>query len=168
MAVAGFLTFRDPPKPDAKETIAKLEQLGVMVKVLTGDNALVARNVCGQIGLDTRSVLTGEQLYGLPLDENDQGVGDLFVKTAVFARLNPSQKSFVVAVLRKRGYVVGFLGDGINDTLGLREADVGITVETASDLAKDASDIILTEKSLSTIHQVRHVLSLLHHSASRV
>jgi Mg2+-importing ATPase len=154
LILAGFLTFADPPKADARETLAAISALGVKVKVLSGDNPLVANNVCQQLGLDTspHHTLTGDELFELTADDEDPELRAIFQRTVVFARLNPSQKARVVGVLRDMGHTVGFMGDGINDTLAIREADVGISVDSGSDLAKDAADVILTEKNLSVIH----------------
>lgn len=154
LILAGFLTFMDPPKADAKETLAAISKLGVAIKVLSGDNPLVANNVCQQLGLDTSPshTLTGDELFELTNDDEDPELRAIFQRTVVFARLNPSQKARVVGVLRDMGHTVGFMGDGINDTLAIREADVGISVDSGSDLAKDAADVILTEKNLSVIH----------------
>lgn len=154
LTLVGFLTFMDPPKPDAAATLAKIASLGVQVKVLSGDNPLVANMVCNQLGLNASAghTLTGDELFELTADDEDPELRAIFARTVVFSRLNPSQKARVVGVLRDMGNTVGFLGDGINDTLALREADVGISVDTGSDLAKDAADVILTEKNLSVIH----------------
>jgi len=126
--------------------------LGVSAKVLTGDHLLVAKKVCADIGLDVTYTLSGEELQHFTMDDTDKELRACFERTTLFARLNPGQKARVVGVLREMGHTVGFLGDGVNDALALREADVGISVDSGSDLAKDVADIILTEKSLSVLH----------------
>jgi Mg2+-importing ATPase len=116
----------------------------VRTKVLTGDNALVTRKVCRDVGLEGDEIVTGDRLLGLTQDE----LGDLVEKHDLFARLSPTQKEDIIVALQKRGHVVGFMGDGINDALSMRAADVGISVDTAVDVAKESADIILLEKSL--------------------
>jgi len=153
LILIGFITLLDPPKRDTKPTLEKLVALNVRVKVLTGDDELVAKKVCQEIGLDTTYLLTGNEMRNLTLDDNDPDLRQLFLRTTIFAKLSPSQKARVVYVLKDMGNTVGFLGDGINDALALREADVGISVDSGSDLAKDVADIILTEKSLAVLHQ---------------
>jgi len=153
LTLIGFITLLDPPKKDTKETLEKLANLNVQSKVLTGDDELVAKKVCQEIGLDTTHMLTGSEMRHLTVDDSDPELRALFLRTTIFAKLSPSQKARVVFVLRDMGYVIGFLGDGINDALALREADVGISVDTGSDLAKDVADIILTEKDLGVLHQ---------------
>jgi P-type Mg2+ transporter len=118
----------------------------------TGDNILVAKKVCTEIGLDTTYTLTGDQMRGLPIDDEAPELFDLFMKTTVFARLSPTQKARVIRVLRLNGRIVGMLGDGVNDALALKESDCGVTVDTGADLAKEAADMILTEKSLAVLH----------------
>jgi P-type Mg2+ transporter len=144
LILLGYIAFLDPPKGSAAKALASLKQFGVTTKILTGDNALVTRKICKDVGLDEQEVITGDKLLGL--DETQ--LGELAEENNVFARLSPSQKESVITVLQKRGHVVGYMGDGINDALSMRAADVGISVDSAVDVAKESADIILLEKSL--------------------
>ena len=147
MTLIGFLTFLDPPKKSTAETIKKLNHRGITIKVLTGDNELVARYVCQQSGINVDYVLTGQMIRNMTDDEFKDGVE----KASVFAKLTPQQKEAVVKTLQKKNNVVGFLGDGINDSLALKAADCGISVENAMDITKQCADIILLEKSLDVL-----------------
>lgn len=147
MTLAGMLTFFDPPKAGVREAIAGLKELGVRIKVLTGDNELVAAKVCGDVGIPAEQVVTGAEVALL----SDEALAHVAEHTAVFARLTPEQKNRVMYVLRRRGHVVGFLGDGINDAPSLRAADVGISVDNAVDVAKESASLILLEKSLDAL-----------------
>ncbi len=149
LVLAGFLTFADPVKPDVAGTIAALGRDGVEVKILTGDNELVATHVSRQVGLGDRAVVTGDDLQQL----DDAALGHVAEQTTVFARMSPAHKNRVIAALRRRGHVVGFLGDGINDAPSLHAADVGISVTTAADVARDAAEIILVQSSLGVLHR---------------
>lgn len=144
LILLGYIAFFDPPKVGAAEALELLKRSGVRVKVLTGDNALVTKKVCREVGLKSQKIISGPELAGLSPEAFAQAVEehDLLVK------LTPLQKEQVVRVLRKQGHVVGFLGDGINDAPALRAADVGISVDAAADVAKEAADIVLLEKSL--------------------
>jgi Mg2+-importing ATPase len=144
LVLLGYIAFLDPPKGSAAKALASLKRYGVVTKILTGDNALVTRKICKDVGLDDQEVITGDKLLGL--DETQ--LGELAEKNNVFARLSPSQKENIITALQKRGHVVGYMGDGINDALSMRAADVGISVDTAVDVAKESADIILLEKSL--------------------
>ena len=144
LILLGYIAFLDPPKGSAEKAISTLREAGVITKILTGDNALVTRKICKDVGLDGTDVITGDQL--LNLDETQ--IGELAEKHNVFARLSPSQKESIIIALQKRGHVVGYMGDGINDAPSMRVADVGISVDTAVDVAKESADIILLEKSL--------------------
>ena len=144
LVLLGYIAFLDPPKGSAAKAIASLKQFGVATKILTGDNALVTRKICKDVGLDEQEVITGDKLLGL----DEAQLGELAEKNNVFARLSPSQKENIITALQKRGHVVGYMGDGINDALSMRAADVGISVDTAVDVAKESADIILLEKSL--------------------
>jgi P-type Mg2+ transporter len=144
LILLGYIAFLDPPKGSAAKALASLKQFGVTTKILTGDNALVTRKICKDVGLTEQEIITGDRLLGL--DETQ--LGELAEKNNVFARLSPSQKENIITVLQKRGHVVGYMGDGINDALSMRAADVGISVDTAVDVAKESADIILLEKSL--------------------
>jgi P-type Mg2+ transporter len=145
--LAGFLTFIDRPKPDAGASIAKLNQLGVAVKIITGDNGIVAGTVCRNIGLDVDAVLTGPELEHL----DDDALAAAIPLVTVFARVSPDQKSRIIKVARRTGVDVAFLGDGVNDAVALHAADVGISVESATDVAKDAADIVLLDKDLGVL-----------------
>ncbi len=144
MILKGYLAFLDPPKPTAKKTIAHLQKLGVRFMVLTGDNELVTKKICGDVGLDVKSIITGDRLENL----NDQELQELVKSTSVFARLAPLQKERVIRALHRNNHIVGYLGDGINDAPSLKASDVGISVDNAVDIAKESADIILLEKSL--------------------
>ena len=144
LILLGYMAFFDPPKESAAKALAGLKQIGVTTKILTGDNALVTRKICQDVGLAGQEVVTGDKLRGL--DESQ--LAELAEKANVFARLSPSQKENIIRALQKRGHVVGFMGDGINDAPAMKAADVGISVDTAVDVAKESADIILLEKSL--------------------
>ena len=143
----GFLTFVDRPKPDAGESIRKLAGLGIAVKIITGDNGVVAAKVCSDIGMELEQVLTGAEIDRL----DDDGLGDAIPGTTVFARVSPEQKSRIIKVARRAGVDVAFLGDGVNDAVALHAADVGISVDSATDVAKDAADIVLLDKDLGVL-----------------
>jgi P-type Mg2+ transporter len=147
LRLAGFLTFSDPPKRDARDAIARLHALHVEVKVITGDNDRVAGKLCADLGLHVRGTLTGAQLDAL----DDQALAAALPETTVFARVTPEQKSRVINAQRALGSTVGFMGDGVNDAVALHDADVGISVESATDVAKDAADIVLLEKDLDIL-----------------
>lgn len=140
----GFLAFFDPPKQSAMETIKDLRGLGVTVKILTGDNDLVTRKICSDVGVDADRILLGKEVEAMTEADLLKAVEEVYV----FAKLSPYDKEKVIKALRKNGHIVGFLGDGINDSLSLIAADVGISVDTAADIAKESSDLILLEKSL--------------------
>jgi len=144
MILLGYIAFLDPPKGSAAKAIASLKAIGVATKILTGDNALVTKKICKDVGLGDQEVITGDRL--LNLDEAQ--LGELAEKNNVFARLSPSQKESIINALQRRGHVIGYMGDGINDAPSMRAADVGISVDTAVDVAKESADIILLEKSL--------------------
>jgi Mg2+-importing ATPase len=148
LTLAGFLTFSDPPLDSAAPALRALRRDGVEVKILTGDNELVARHVCRQVGLDGGAVVLGEELERM----TDPALAHAVEQTSVFARVSPAQKNRIILALKARSHVVGFLGDGINDAPSLHAADVGISVSTATDVAKDAADIILLEHGLKVLH----------------
>ena len=148
LTFAGFAAFLDPPLPGVRETLATLAADGVAVKILTGDNELVAQRICDAVGLASHRVVLGEEVERM----SDPALAAVAEQTVIFARVSPSQKNRLVHALRARGHVVGFLGDGINDAPALRSADVGISVQNAVDVAKDAADIILLEKRLAVLH----------------
>jgi Mg2+-importing ATPase len=144
LLLVGYIAFLDPPKESAARAIAALAKHGVAVKVLTGDNEAITRKICRDVGLSADRIVSGAELEGL----TDAEVATLVERTRVFARVSPMQKSAVIAVLQRNGHVVGFLGDGINDGAALKTADVGISVDSAVDIAKESADLILLEKSL--------------------
>jgi Mg2+-importing ATPase len=145
----GFLLFFDPPKAGAKETIQQLEELGVRIKIITGDSKLVALHCAETLGLPIDGVLTGSELQTL----RDEALWYRVEYTDLFAEVDPNQKESIILALKKRGHVVGYMGDGINDAPPLHAADVGISVDTAVDVAKDAADFVLLEKSLDALRQ---------------
>jgi Mg2+-importing ATPase len=149
LTIKGFLTFLDPPKETARVALAALKQYGVDVKVLTGDNSTVTRKICDDVGLSIKGAVDGAQLEGL----DDSGLYEIVEKNTIFAKLSPMQKSRIITALKANGHTVGFLGDGINDAPALRVADVGISVDTAADIAKESADIILLEKSLLVLEE---------------
>ena len=144
LTLLGYIAFLDPPKDSAREALAQLARKGVTVKILTGDNEVITRKVCKEVGLNIGAVLLGGRIDAMPDDQ----LADLADRTTVFAKLTPAHKERIVRLLRGRHHVVGFLGDGINDSPALRAADVGVSVDTAVDIAKEAADIILLEKNL--------------------
>jgi Mg2+-importing ATPase len=149
LVVKGLLAFLDPPKESAYQAIPALLKNGVQIKVITGDNPIVTSAVCRQVGLAVEPLLLGSEIEALSMEELCQKVE----KAVIFAKVSPMQKAQIIKALKMNGHVVGFLGDGVNDALGLREADVGITVDTATDIAKESSDIIMLEKSLMVLDQ---------------
>ncbi|MGW2038669.1 magnesium-translocating P-type ATPase [Streptomyces virginiae] len=149
LTLVGFLAFLDPPKADAARALEGLADKGIEVKVVTGDNDLVAARVCADVGLDVGTVVLGPETDAL----DDAELRALAARTTVFAKVNPVQKARIVRALQAGGHTVGFLGDGINDAAALRDADVGISVDTAVDIAKESADIILLEKDLTVLEQ---------------
>ncbi|ACD82717.1 magnesium-translocating P-type ATPase [Candidatus Methylacidiphilum infernorum] len=149
MTLCGFIAFLDPPKHDAEEALRALRNYGVEVKIITGDNEIVTRRICDWIGLEVRGVMRGYEVESLTDDE----LVTAAEKANIFVKMSPLQKARVIRALRTGGHIVGFLGDGINDAQALREADVGISVDTAVDIAKESADIILLEKSLIVLEQ---------------
>lgn len=149
LVLAGFLTFSDPPLESAKLALLALKSDGVQVKILTGDNELVTKHICSQVGLDQGRIILGDELERI----SDPALAHLVEQTSVFARVSPAQKNRIILALKHRSHVVGYLGDGINDAPSLHAADVGISVSTAVDVAKDAADFILLEGSLSVLHE---------------
>lgn len=149
MVLLGYLAFLDPPKESTADAIKALKDHGVTTKILTGDNEKVTRTICRQVGLEVRNMLLGSDLERM----NDSELALLAETTDVFAKLTPEQKSRVVSVLRNNGHTVGFMGDGINDAAAMKSADIGISVDTAVDVAKESADIILLEKDLMVLEQ---------------
>lgn len=149
MVLIGYLAFLDPPKDSAKKAILALQEHGVDVKVVTGDNEFVTMNVAEQVGLESQGFITGEEVEAMNQAQLSRAVEDY----DIFVKINPQQKARLVDALRENGDVVGFLGDGINDSPALRAADVGVTVDTAVDIAKESADIILLEKDLMILER---------------
>ncbi len=149
LAIRGFLTFLDPPKESAYEAISALNEHGVGVKVLTGDNEIITIKVCREVGLEPGTPLLGTEIEKMDDDELKEQIE----QRTIFAKLTPLQKSRIIRLLQENGHTVGFLGDGINDAPALRDADVGISVDTATDIAKESADIILLEKSLMVLEE---------------
>jgi Mg2+-importing ATPase len=149
LTLLGYIAFLDPPKETAGTAIAALNKSGVAVKILTGDNEIVTRKICHEVGLEVDRIVLGPEIEQMSPD----ALADLAGPTAVFAKVSPAQKARVIDALHRRGHVVGFLGDGINDSPALKAADVGISVDTAVDIAKESADIILLEKSLMVLQE---------------
>ena len=148
LVLAGFVTFFDPPMEGVTEALGALRRDGVVVKILTGDNELVAHHVCGQVGLDSARIVGGDEIERM----TDSALAAVAEQTTVFTRVSPAQKNRIILALKSRNHVVGFLGDGINDAPSIHTADVGVSVATAVDVAKDAADIILLERDLNVLH----------------
>ncbi|MCW3464151.1 magnesium-translocating P-type ATPase [Chitinophaga nivalis] len=149
LVLTGFIGFLDPPKPSAKPAITALRQLGVDVKVLTGDNEIVTAKICREVGIPVQKIILGQELE----QYSDEVLRERLHDTSIFAKLSPAQKSRVVKLLQAAGHTVGFMGDGINDAPALKDADVGISVDTATDIAKESADIILLEKDLMVLRK---------------
>ncbi|MBV8239726.1 MAG: magnesium-translocating P-type ATPase, partial [Hyphomicrobiales bacterium] len=149
LVLRGFLAFLDPPKETAGPAIAALRDHGIQIKILTGDNPVVTRKVCRDVGLEIGTPVLGRDIEDL----DDTKLRDLVEQTTVFAKVSPLQKARIIKTLQANGHTVGFLGDGINDAAALRDADVGVSVDTAADIAKESADIILLEKSLLVLEQ---------------
>ena len=148
LVFAGFAGFLDPPKESAGAALAALKDSGVTVKIVTGDSELVTQHVCAQLNIPVTGVLTGKEIAQM-----DDSALRIRVETAnLFCRVNPSQKDRVILALKARGHVVGYLGDGINDAPSLHSADVGLSVESAVDVAKEAADMILLDQDLHVLH----------------
>lgn len=144
LTLLGFLIFTDPPKKDAREALSRLKDMGVEVKILTGDNELVAKTICDELKVPVKKIVCGSDLVQMSWTEMKKAVEE----TTIFARITPEQKLGIIRALKENGHVVGFGGDGVNDAPALYEADVGISVDTAVDVAKEAADIVLLEKDL--------------------
>ena len=147
LVLRGYFAFLDPPKPSAATAIEALHKHGVGVKILTGDNDLISRKVCKDVGLVADPMLLGDDVEKM----TDTELAEAAEKTTLFARLSPAHKQRIVRVLRAKGHVVGYMGDGINDSPALRAADIGISVDTAADIAKESADLILLEKDLMVL-----------------
>lgn len=147
MILKGYIAFLDPPKPTARKAIETLSKLGIDFKVLTGDNELVTKKICSEIGLDVKETLTGEEVE----KASDEELTNMVKSVNVFSRLSPLQKERIIRALHRNNHTVGYLGDGINDTPALKAADVGISVDNAVDIAKESADIILLQKNLMVL-----------------
>jgi Mg2+-importing ATPase len=148
LTLLGYIGFLDPPKESAGAAIAALINSGVAVKIITGDNEIITRKICREVGLEVDRIVLGPDSE--PMSESV--LAELAEKTAVFAKVSAAQKARVIGALHSRGHVVGFLGDGINDSPALKAADVGLSVDTAVDIAKESADILL-EKSLIVLQE---------------
>ncbi|CAM2892527.1 magnesium-translocating P-type ATPase [Chryseobacterium flavum] len=147
LTLAGFIGFLDPAKPSAEPSIKALHKLGVEVKVITGDNDIVAKKICHDVGIPVNTIILGDKLDQVSDEELSKNM-DLY---SVFAKVNPLQKQRIIKILKAKGHTVGFMGDGINDAAAIKEADVGISVDTGADIAKESADIILLEKDLMVL-----------------
>jgi Mg2+-importing ATPase len=148
LILAGFLTFSDPPLPDAAQVLGSLKDDGVAIKVISGDNDLVTARICAQVGLNTGRVVTGDEIVNM----TDPALAHGAEQAQAFARISPAQKNRILLALKHNGHAVGFMGDGINDAPSLHAADVGISVSSAADVARDAADVILIEPGLRVLH----------------
>jgi Mg2+-importing ATPase len=144
LTLLGFLIFTDPPKKDAHQAITRLKEMGIDVKILTGDNELVAKTICEELKVPVKGVIVGSDLMKMSWTEIKTAVEE----TTIFARITPEQKLDIIKALKANEHVVGFMGDGVNDAPALYEADVGLSVDTAVDVSKEAADIVLLEKDL--------------------
>ncbi len=149
LTLIGYIAFLDPPKETARPAIAALERNGVKVKILTGDNEIITRKICKEVNLEIEGILLGGDIEQM----TDEVLAQKTEHTTVFAKLSPAQKARVIGALHRNDHVVGFLGDGINDGPALKAADVGVSVDTAADIAKESADIILLEKSLLVLEE---------------
>jgi len=149
LTLDGFVAFADPPKPGAREALAALAASGVVVKILTGDGAAVTRHLCAALDVEVKGVVTGAEIQRM----DDAALAARAQSATLFCRVNPAQKTRIVAALRSRGHVVGFLGDGINDAPALHRADVGLSVANAVDVAREAADLILLRRDLGVLHR---------------
>jgi Mg2+-importing ATPase len=148
LTLAGFLVFADPVREDVASVVSSLARDGVALKIVTGDNELVARRICSSVGIEPGTILLGQDIERM----DDPSLAHLAESTTLFARVGPAQKSRIIGALKRRSHVVAFMGDGINDAPSLHAADVGISVSTAADVARDAADIILLEPGLEVLH----------------
>nr|WP_316229980.1 magnesium-translocating P-type ATPase [Bradyrhizobium sp. SZCCHNR1051] len=149
LVLAGYVAFLDPPKETAREAIAALNEHGVAVKIITGDNEVVTRKICKEVGLAVDMAMAGKDVAALA----DAELAEAAERTTIFTKMSPLEKSRVIRALQSKGHTVGYLGDGINDAAALKDADVGISVDTAVDIAKESADIILLEKSLLVLEE---------------
>jgi Mg2+-importing ATPase len=148
LTLAGFLSFADEPLPDAAQAVASLKQDGVEIKVISGDNDRVTGHVCTEVGVDPGKIITGEDVEKM----TDPALSHVVEETRVFARISPAQKNRILLALKHNGHAVGFMGDGVNDAPSLHAADVGISVSSAVDVAREVADVILVEPGLRVLH----------------
>lgn len=149
MVLMGYLAFLDPPKSTTAKAISALKEYGVRTKVLTGDNDKVTKSICGKVGLNNSEILLGSDIDSM----NDEELAITVERVDIFAKLSPLQKTRIVQILKRNDHIVGFMGDGINDATAMKEADIGISVDTAVDIAKESADIILLEKDLMVLEE---------------
>jgi len=149
LVFSGFAAFLDPPKESAKKALTDLAASGISVKIVTGDNELVTQHICGQLELPITGILTGAEIQ----DMDDQALVGQVDRVNLFCRVTPAQKNRIILALKKRGHTVGYLGDGINDAPSLHSADIGISVDSAVDVAKAAAEMILLESDLGVLQQ---------------
>jgi Mg2+-importing ATPase len=149
LVLAGYIAFLDPPKETARAAIAALKEYGIGIKIITGDNDVVTRKICKEVGLPIENIILGQDIDSL----SDVELAEAAEHTTIFAKASPLQKSRIIRALQSRGHTVGYLGDGINDAAALKDADVGISVDTAVDIAKESADIILLEKNLMVLEE---------------
>lgn len=149
MVLMGYLAFLDPPKPTTAKAISALKEYGVRTKVLTGDNDKVTKSICGKVGLNSNEIILGNDIEKM----SDVELAEVVERVDIFAKLSPMQKTRIVQILKSNGHTVGFMGDGINDASAMKEADIGISVDTAVDIAKESADIILLEKDLMVLEE---------------
>jgi Mg2+-importing ATPase len=149
LVLAGYVAFLDPPKESARQAIAALRDYGIAIKIITGDNEVVTRKICKDVGLAIENTMLGKDVEA----SSDIELAEAAEHTTIFAKMSPLQKSRVIRALKSNGHTVGYLGDGINDAAALKDADVGISVDTAVDIAKESADIILLEKSLLVLEE---------------
>ena len=147
MVFVGLLLFMDPLKDDIKDVVAEMNRLGVSLKMITGDNSLIAKNIGSQIGLNPEKILLGEELDSYSISQLNKKVLDI----DIFAEISPNQKEKIIMAYKQAGEIVGYMGDGINDSPAIKQADVGVSVNTAADTAKDAASIVLLQNSLSVL-----------------
>ena len=148
MIFVGFLVFADPLLPGTRENIQRFQKAGVSIAIVTGDSHLVAQSLCQQTGLDGSRLLLGPDIEGM----TDSALAHAVERTVLFARVTPAQKTRIILAFKQRGHVVGYMGDGINDAPSLHAADVGVSVSSAVDVAREAADIILTSPRLDILH----------------
>jgi P-type Mg2+ transporter len=149
LILAGYVAFLDPPKETAREAIGALREHGVDIKIITGDNEVVTRKICKEVGLAVDKAMSGKDVAAT----SDVDLAVAAERTTIFTKMSPTEKSRVIRALQSKGHTVGYLGDGINDAAALKDADVGISVDTAVDIAKESADIILLEKSLLVLEE---------------